>query len=124
VDPLLVGLWPTFLRQMLHCAKWVPFTEIAFVLEANHRLEERVENLTRGLRLEERGQPLPISWHWLPKSSAEPGLEVADFVAHTASGFIRDGRNPTSKFFARSQAIFQPPDQRLASFLHIASVMS
>lgn len=123
-DPLIASIWPMFLEQMLHCARWTSFTDIAFVLESSDRLEGRIEKATRGLRLEENGKSLPINWYWLPKSSAEPGLEVADFLAHTASGFIRDGSDPKSKFFARSRAMFRPADHRLAAFLHIASVAS
>jgi hypothetical protein len=51
---------------------------------------------------------IPVSWAVAPKSENDPGLEIADFIAHTAAGFTRNGSR--AKFESRFQAVF-PADK-------------
>jgi hypothetical protein len=55
----------------------------------------------------------------MPKAAAEPGLEVADFIMHTAGAQVRTQQQPVRKDFA---AIFQPSgvDAKLISYLEIS----
>ena len=54
------------------------------------------------------GVMIPVSWAVLPKGAGEPGLEVADYIVHTACGFARTKDEPSSKFAARNAAVFPP----------------
>lgn len=48
---------------------------------------------------------VPVAWAALPKDELEPGLEVADFIAHTCSGFIRSNRDEHSEFARRYRSV-------------------
>lgn len=56
------------------------------------------------------GVKLPVNWGVLDKGADEPALEAADFIAHTTAGFMRDKRDPKSRFAPRYAAVF-PIDQ-------------
>lgn len=51
------------------------------------------------------GVLLPVAWAMLDKTALEPGLEVADFIAHSTAGFLRANRSVQSKFAARYHSI-------------------
>jgi hypothetical protein len=84
----------------------VPSYGASIVFERSKRHQQILERLLPSYRLNMDGIGMPVSWAFLGKDSNEPGLEIADFVAHTTIGFERSGREATSKFAKRHSAIF------------------
>jgi hypothetical protein len=74
--------------------------------------------------INDQKQEIPLEGYFLPKSGGEAGLEVADFVIHTAGANVRDrlkGRKDNRKDF---EIIFNQVDQNLVSYLEIGSVVA
>lgn len=89
-------------------------TEALSVIFENGPLVERMKphwphrKLTRS-----DGVSIPVSWSTLEKSSNEPGLEVADFIAHSATGYFRHNKSENSAFFKRYQAVHPKNNHQL-----------
>ncbi len=111
----------TLLQRVADIAKWNSARKIVGIFEASSRLVPKLEAALQGLGLAVDGVPLQLEWMVMPKSAAEPALEVADFIAHAAVGYIRTGRD-SGKFALRAEAIFKPSDIRIASFMEISAV--
>lgn len=78
--------WVTinFLRQAV---PQTGATAVALVFEASERGDPLVRRdyPLDGLNITNRaGQPIPVDGYFMPKESMEPGLEIADLIAHTS----------------------------------------
>ena len=60
----------------------------------------------------------------MPKAAAEPFLEVADFVVHTAGGQVRTHREKQAEWGTRRdfKAVFGIEDQTLVEFRELLDV--
>jgi len=110
-------------NRILVIAKWTPFRSVAIVVERNPRSKRLLQSAFADLGFEEDGKPVPVDLYEMDKKAAEPGLEVADFVANAIAGHARHtlvgGKEGCRRDF---QAIFQSVDPKLASFLAITGV--
>jgi len=110
-------------KRILDVANWTKFQSMALVFERNPRSKRLLRSAFDGLTIAEEGNQLPLDLYEMPKSSGEPGLEVADFVANTVAGHARhllvSGKSGSRKDF---QAVFQSVGPKLASFMAINSV--
>lgn len=73
-------------------------------------------------RFQDANGDIPVDWFRMPKSSHEPGLEIADLIVHTSGCQVRDrlgGRIGWRKDF---ECIFRQVDDRLVSYIEIGSV--
>lgn len=123
-DPVVQTTAHAMLRRIEDLAQWTPCNSLIFIFEDNTHLIPRLEAALAGVRatVANAGVAIPISWCHMPKTIGDPGLEVADFIIHTASGYCRSGRDPQGKFAARFSSMFGPVDQRLVSFIEMSSV--
>ena len=115
------------MRRARDLAAWYPAGRLVFVFESSQRLDPfsarffgkvhfHVEN--DGTTTE-----LPVRWCRMPKSAVEPGLELADFVIHTAGAQVRKHeKQGTAGYRLDFRAVFQDVDHRLASYMEIDSV--
>jgi hypothetical protein len=110
-------------QRIVDVACWTPFQSLALIFEQNPRSKRLVQSAFSDLGFEEDGKKLPVGFYDMPKSAAEPALEVADFIANTIAGHARahlvERRSGFRKDF---QAVFQSVGPKLASFFAITSV--
>ncbi|APZ98454.1 hypothetical protein BWQ93_08085 [Sphingopyxis sp. QXT-31] len=91
-----------------------PSHGLCLIIEDNARLRPSYEAQLSTQRLSMDGISMPVSWALLDKTAEEPGLEIADFIAHSIAGFIRTERSAATKFAPRFGSIF--PDLPHAKF--------
>jgi hypothetical protein len=66
------------LRRIVDVEKWTAFRSVALIVEQNPRSKGLVQSEFGDLGIEETGVALPVACYYIPKSSGEPGLEIAD----------------------------------------------
>jgi hypothetical protein len=74
-----------FIRRLVE--SYATIDDVALVFEASERGDKLVErdfDLAALQLVSALGRRIPVEGYFMPKSSMEPGLEVADLVAHTA----------------------------------------
>lgn len=95
---------------------FLPFSRVALVFEAGEAWTAKVNRMFGPVRLRDDNREIPVDKYFLPKHVAEPGLEIADFIAHAVGGAART-KNIQRKDF---QAIFDGPQER-SSFMLVES---
>ncbi len=116
------------LRKMLDTG--LVFSEIFMFIEHSERTADKiVEYFSRckiGLGSQEiLVQEIPVHHYFVKKALNEPGLVVADFIAHTAGTTVRSTHEgKVSKYLARVdfQSVFTPKDSRWASFREVTEI--
>lgn len=93
------------------------FRQLAVVFEAGDAWTTKVNAMFGPLALYEDGVEIPIDKHFLPKSAAEPGLEIADFVTHAVGGVGRT-QNLKRKDFV---SVFRSGPKERSSFMLVQS---
>lgn len=110
-------------KRIVDVAKWTELQSAAIVFEQNPRSKRLLKSAFSNFGIEENGAVLPIEFFEMPKSTGEPGLEVADFVANTVAGQGRhrlvEGRTDFRKDF---KVVFQSVGPKLSSFMSISSI--
>lgn len=94
-------------------------TGISVIFESSRRGDRLAKAFFGRLRLDSGGSALPATWGSMTKQRGEPGLEVADFIIHTAGTQVRaraSGKPDWRKDFI---CVFQEPPARLVEFSHI-----
>ena len=83
--PVMGGLY----EHVVGVAELIPCKAIAMVVESSQRADPMLKQHFGELKLENRELILSVE-HWLmPKSAAEPGLEIADFIINAAGSQTR-----------------------------------
>jgi hypothetical protein len=93
-EPVMGGLH----EHVVSVAERIQCAAVAIIVESSQRADAMLKKYFNALKLDNRELILPVK-HWLmPKSAAEPVLEVADFIIN-ASG------NQTRRYLARKPGI-------------------
>lgn len=74
-----------FIRKL--AATYKDIASVALVFEASERSNELVKrdvHLSALQLADAHGEPIPVPGYFISKSMLEPGLQIADLVAHTA----------------------------------------
>ncbi len=109
-------------KRVADIAKWTTCKEIAVIFESSDRDNSKIQDAFQNFDLQENGKIIPVECYFMPKSAADPALEVADFVIYAIRRQVnrdleqRDGFNPDF------QAVFHSVDRRLTSFMAIETV--
>jgi len=117
----------SFYSRMDDILKWNVFDEIMMILEDSRRTNEpNTDYFARYkyTRKDENGVPRDIPCHRyiMSKREQEPGLEVADFIAHTAGTCVNARLNsPYDGEYKREnfKSVFMPANERWASFMEL-----
>jgi hypothetical protein len=103
-----------------------PVIAVQFMFEESDRLRSSIErhDSPRSIKSVFKRDRVPANYRWLPKASLEPGLQVADFVAHAIHGQVTRGhpdlgyRSPRKDF----EAVFSPEREALNHYFEIESI--
>ncbi|MCZ4297110.1 DUF3800 domain-containing protein [Henriciella marina] len=83
----------------------VPMEAVSVIFEDGPLISKIREAWPHQTLIRNDGVTVPVSWATLEKAELEQGLEVADFIAHSAAGYMRHHRSADSKFSNRYAAI-------------------
>ena len=111
-------------NRILDIVNRTPATSVYVIFETNERLKAVTELGFSDFDLTENGRSVPCQCFFMPKSSADPALEVADFIAHAIGRQARRRARGMQGFAPDFQAIFHSRDGSLSSFLDIVGVTS
>lgn len=117
----------TLLKRITEVANRIRFSRVALIFEEAQRTNRLVLRHFPGYRLQREWDsvttPIALDGFFMPKTSREPGLEVADFLMHAAGSYVhsrlKGTDDPQRKDF---KATFQDVDPRLTSFLEVIKV--
>jgi hypothetical protein len=91
-----VPVMGTLEQQVNNLASVIPCDGVAIIVESSQRADPILKQHFGELRSEAVRPLRPAEYFLMPKSSAEPGLEIADFIISAAGSQIRrilEGRN-------------------------------
>ena len=101
------------------------FSEVVMIIERSERTKYKVTQNFSQYELQLMSRKIPIHRYFMTKAPNEPGLVVADFIAHTAGSTVRDKlRGKISQYLKRRDFnnVFTPKDDRWVSFIEINEV--
>jgi hypothetical protein len=114
------------LQRMKEVARWWNFEELRFIYELSGRLRPLVEDhFSRwNYRRKVNGEDtiIPVVRHFMPKTTNEPGLQIADFIAHTLGASERSRLSGATEMRKDFRVIFADVDQKLVSRQSIQAV--
>jgi len=124
---LLAG---AFYKRMQAILKWNNFDEIIMIFEDSERTNEMNADYFSRYKFIRKGEnkdptEIPCQRYIMSKRENESGLEVADFIAHTAGASVNSRlKNPYEGEYKRKdfKSVFNPPDKRLVSFIELLKV--
>ena len=109
-------------NRIADIAKWTTCKEVAVIFESSDRANSYIENAFQGFDLQENGKSIPVECYFMPKSAADPALEVADFVIYAIRRQVNRDIQKRDGFNLDFQAVFHSVDKRLASFMAVDTV--
>ncbi len=112
----------TLQNRIVDIFKWTTCKEVRVIFESSDRANSLVENAFQGFEIKEDDKSIPIECYFMPKSSADPALEVADFVMHAVGRQARKNLIKRSDFALDFKAVFHSVDERLVSFMEVHTV--
>jgi len=125
----VINLYEAAAGALLRCVGCVlerePAARVVLVFESSQRgdpLAKAFFPLAEVTRFaNECGESIPIFCARMTKADREPGLEVADFIAHTSGAQVRRDRQPGQPRRRDFDAIFNVVDGRLVEFMALRS---
>lgn len=110
------SLW----ERIRHIIKWIPCSQIFIIFEHSNQGKE-LRNYFASYKILMEKKPIPIIYGLMDKTSKNPGLEVADFIIHTAGGQAQRIKQYPKKTGYRKdfEKIFKSLDHKWVSFFYI-----
>jgi hypothetical protein len=122
-EPLMRFVIEVLKLRIMDVLKWMPFTSIVIIFESNPRANQLVEQYFGDVRFQVDGKNIPAEFYFMPKSSGDLGLEVADFIANAIGNQARFRQIDKMPGFRKDfQSIFHDIDPKLTSFMGIEKV--
>jgi hypothetical protein len=108
-------------RRIIEIFKWHSSGRIVLIFERSQRLDPLADSAFPRPTVSEDGKDIPVELCRMPKGDL--GLEVADFVAHTAGrkARIKAGGTPAHSEFVDFAAVFRSVPEKFVSYLEIDS---
>jgi hypothetical protein len=100
---------------------YMPFEDIIMILEDSPKAE-LILTYSESHKLIKNGKSIDCVKCIMPKTTQEPGLEVADFIVHCAGTAVRDrlkGKRSPEKERSDFFHVFRSVDPRLSNFLEV-----
>jgi hypothetical protein len=101
------------------------FSELVMIFEKSERTKYKISHYFSQYELQFMSTKIPVHRYFLTKGPNEPGLVVADFIAHTAGSTVNSKRREKiSQSLERRdfKNVFAPIDDRWVSYLEIDEV--
>jgi hypothetical protein len=101
------------------------FGEIFMFIEHSERTAQKIVEYFSRCKLGLDSKEIPVHHYFIKKALNEPGLVVADFIAHTAGTTVRSTHEGNvSEYLARVdfKSVFTPKDRRWASFNEVKEI--
>jgi hypothetical protein len=80
--------------------------EVVVIFEASQRTDKLIQDAFQDLEISRGSKFIPFICYFMPKSAAEPALEVADFVMHAVGGQARQNLKQHGNYRADFCAVF------------------
>ncbi|MCJ7790771.1 MAG: DUF3800 domain-containing protein [Candidatus Atribacteria bacterium] len=118
----------TLYKRILDVAKWTCFNSIILIVEDSERCNSLAKKFFPSYKFEEydyklnKKTNLPSKYLFLSKDKFEPGMEVADFIIHTAGAQLRDRINKKNLNRKDFEVVFQSIDKKLSSCIFIDKI--
>lgn len=96
--------------------------EVKIIFESSQRVDKQIQDAFQNFALYRGSKRIPSECYFMPKKSADPGLEVADFIMHAIGRQARQNLSERGKFLPDFKAVFHSIDPRLVSFMEVSSV--
>ena len=96
--------------------------EVIVIFKSSQRADQIINDAFQDFAVFRGKKRIPSECYFMPKASAEPALEVADFVMHAVGRQARYNLTQRGSFLPDFCAIFHAVDRRLASFVEVAAV--
>lgn len=114
------------LQRLKDVGRWWSFDQVRFILEQSERgdplARKHLSNWRYSREIEGQKVSIPVDRHFMSKSRNEPGLQIADFLAHTlgasARSKLQGRRTPRADF----KAMFMGVEQKLVSEVSVKEV--
>jgi hypothetical protein len=110
-----------FSKRIEKISSYYPFQSIVMIFESSERTDLIAAEHFGSWRFIVDGEEVPINRFRMDKSAREPGLEVADFIVHTAGSQVRNRLTGKKGWRKDFETIFHNVDERLVSYLEIDS---
>jgi hypothetical protein len=96
--------------------------EVKVIFESSDRADKLIEEDFQDFEVHRGTKRIPSECYFMPKSAADPALEVADFVMHAVGRQARHNLKKRGSFVPDFCAVFHAVDRKLTSFMEVASV--
>ncbi|UJR83672.1 hypothetical protein [Sandaracinus amylolyticus] len=101
---------PVVSRQIADLLEPLRFRRVVIVIESGGQWASNLGLTFGNLRPAVDGNPIPMKFAFMPKLAREPGIEIADCLAHAAGVAARDRSFDEEDF----RAMFAGPRDRVA----------
>lgn len=112
----------TLQNRIVDIIKWTTCKEVRVIFESSDRANYLIENAFQGIEIKEDNKPIPVECYFMPKSAADPALEVADFVMHAVGRQARKNLAKRDGIAPDFEVVFHSVDKKLVSFMEVQTV--